>query len=176
MSLEIYTVLRNFISTAAPTMLIAGVIFIVCVLIWLILRPLNYWYWKVEQRDRMLENMDKKISEIRYIQMRNKDVDVTTKMQGNGLKMQNCQQTSKTANQKNSKEKEIAKQADLIPINDGTLDKSKGKTEIAEIGLQDCQESPKVTEPPRKFSTLEDGIDKTGTVYTREEIEQKIRF
>lgn len=154
MSAEIYTVLRDFVLTATPTMLIAGIIFIVCILIWIILRPLNYWYWKVDQRDRMLEEMDKKISEIRYLQIKG----------------------SKAAENQNQSAAKPCKPADLLLEQKESPEVLTSNPGATEVKPQDCPEPEKTVTRPGKFSTIEDAIDKNGIAYTREQIEQKIRF
>lgn len=65
------TIFNELISIVDPAIFVAGALFLMVFLLWLVLKPLNYWYWKIEERDRLLENMDKQLTELCHTQRRN---------------------------------------------------------------------------------------------------------
>ena len=53
--------LQIMLAPLAPILLVVGAI----VAVWLILRPIKMWYWKVDRQNAELENVNRQLTEIR---------------------------------------------------------------------------------------------------------------
>ena len=61
MNFEGLEYLQIMLAPLAPILLVVGAV----VVVWLILRPIRMWYWKVDKQRLELENVNRQLTEIR---------------------------------------------------------------------------------------------------------------
>ena len=142
--------LQIMLAPLAPILLVVGAI----VAVWLILRPIRMWYWKVDRQKAELENVNRQLTEIRTA-LEEKD---TTKA---AAEAQITDQQSSDVQGADAKILEILT-GDVVDVQEPE------KADIAEENFAEPQKR-------RKLGICDYATDRKGRTYTQEEIEAQIR-
>lgn len=173
MSLKIQTLIDEFVTIVDPAIFVAGALFIMVFLLWLVLRPLNYWYWKIEERDHLLEDMDKKLTELRHSQRNNERIVHGEEILRAIADVKETQVREAAAIEKQLTE--FKKQQMQVPGPETKEEKGDFDKHPC-TGNDVCKQEAVPCQGKRRYSTITDAIDKTGKVHLKEDIEKMIRF
>lgn len=167
------TIFNELVSIVDPAIFVAGALFLMFFLLWLVLKPLNYWYWKIEERDRLLENMDKQLAELCHTQRRNERT-----VQGEeilrAISDVKAHQERETAARERQRTESCEKQTHAAEPADRT-ENGDLHDKPEEVNGERAQEKA-IGRTKRRYSTSADAVDKNGRVHLREDIEKMIRF
>lgn len=197
---EIYTILQGLSSIEAPVLYIAGALFVAAFLILIIVRHIKYRSFREERRDYLLENIDKRLLEIRHTQLKREHAKRSKEeeRQRQAEKPLPSIQCTDSTNQhvvamQKAPRASGCQTARLKAVTKGLITKETAIQETMPQGVftqesltQEVITKDRVTQEPGKdesrqgfvirYVTIKDAMDKQGKTYTREEIERKIRF